>query len=140
MTKTIEDDKAQILAHIHSIFQAYLDQDRDKIRALHTSDWVGFQNPSTQIERGMDAYMINAESSLKHRKGTKFELLDTEIQLNGDLAVVYYVARYDCVDGDGKDISLPLRAVDIYRRENGGWIQSGSHICVIPDAGPWANR
>jgi hypothetical protein len=55
-----DDDRAQILQHIHSIFQAYIDQDRDKIRALHTPDWVGFQNPSTQIERGMDAYMINA--------------------------------------------------------------------------------
>jgi ketosteroid isomerase-like protein len=140
MTHSDHDDKAQILQHIHSIFQAYIDHDRDRIRALHTSDWVGFQNPSAQIERGMDAYMVNAESSLQLLKGTGFELLDTEIQLYGDMAVVYYVARYDCVDEDGKEMSLPLRAVDIYRREGTGWNQSGSHICVIPDAGPWANR
>jgi len=52
------------------------------------------------------------------------------------VAVVYYVARYDYCDANGHEGSLPLRSVDIYRREDGHWIQAGSHITPIPH-GAW---
>ncbi len=41
-TMTAKQDREQILQHIHSIFQAYLRQDRDAIRKTHTPDWTGF--------------------------------------------------------------------------------------------------
>ncbi|MBI4719076.1 MAG: DUF4440 domain-containing protein [Planctomycetes bacterium] len=130
-------DREQILAHIDSIFQAYIAQDRDTIRRTHTEDWVGFQGPSTGIERGLDAYMKNAERSLQHFQGTGYQLLDTEVQLHGDVALVYYVARFDYRDAEGKPGSLPLRSIDVYRREAGRWNQAGSHITPIPGAGAW---
>jgi ketosteroid isomerase-like protein len=136
MTPMKNRDREEITAHIHSIFQAYVDRDLKRIRDTHTADWTGFQGPSTKIERGIDDYMKNAESSLAAFEGTGFELLDTEVQLYGDVAVVYYVARYDYCDAHGADHSLPLRSVDIYRREQGHWIQAGSHITPIPQ-GAW---
>jgi ketosteroid isomerase-like protein len=129
--------REQILQHIHSIFQAYLRKDREAIRRTHTGDWVGFQGPSVKIERGIDAYMANAEKSLQNLQGTGYELLDTEVQIYGDIALVYYVARYDYCDLDGSPGSIPLRSVDVYRRENGEWNQAGSHITVIPGGGGW---
>ena len=81
--------------------------------------------------------MKNAEKSLESFHGTEFELLDTEVEVQGDLAIVYYVARYDYRDREGNDGSIPLRSVDIYRREGSGWNQCGSHITVIPAAGSW---
>jgi ketosteroid isomerase-like protein len=130
-------DRAEILGHIRSIFQAYLDQDREAIRRTHSPDWTGFQNPSQVIERGIEAYMKNAELSLRTLRGTGYQLLDTEVQIHGDAAVVYYVARYDYVTADGASGSVPLRSVDIYRREPEGWIQCGSHIGVIPATESW---
>ena len=130
-------DRDQILEHIHTIFRAYLQQDRDTLRRTHTPDWTGFQGPSVKIERGIDAYMVNAEKSLQNLRGTGYELLDTEVQTYGDIALVYYVARYDYRDREGRQGSVPLRSVDIYRREKGGWNQAGSHITVIPQAGAW---
>ncbi len=130
-------DREQIIEHIHSIFKAYLRQDRDAIRRLHTPDWTGFQGPSVKIERGIDAYMVNAEKSLQSLRGIGYELLDTEVQIYGDIALVYYVARYDYRDMEGNKDSIPLRSVDIYRREKGEWNQAGSHITVIPQAADW---
>lgn len=129
-------DRQEILAHIHTIFQAYVDRDLKKIRNTHTPDWTGFQGPSTKIERGIEDYMGNARKSLEAFQGTGFEILDSEIQVYGDVAVVYYVARYDYSDAHGDDHELPLRSVDIYRRENGEWIQAGSHITPVPQ-GRW---
>ncbi len=136
MSPATQRDRQEILAHIRSIFQAYVDRDLKTIRNTHTADWTGFQGPSRRIERGIEDYMHNAEKSLETFTGTGYEILDSEIQLYGDVAVVYYVARYDYSDASGSDHELPLRSVDIYRRENGHWIQAGSHITPIP-TGAW---
>ncbi|MDH3892436.1 MAG: nuclear transport factor 2 family protein [candidate division Zixibacteria bacterium] len=137
MTDTQRADREKIIGHIHCIFQSFLKRDREAIKKAHTEDWVGFLGPSVGIERGIDAYMANVDKSLESFKGTGFELLDTEVQLYGDLALVYYVARYQYEGEDGSSHSLPLRSVDVYRRESGDWIQAGSHITVIPTGGAW---
>ena len=131
-------DERRILAHIDNIFRAYLDQDREMIARLHTNDWIGFQGPSTRIERGLDAYMKNAETSLRNFQGTGYEILDSEVQIFGDLALVWYVARYDYRSlADGSIGALQLRSVDVYRKEKGEWNQCGSHITAIPSGGAW---
>jgi len=130
-------DRELILDHIRSIFDAYIRRDREAIRRTHAEDWIGFQGPSTSIERGIDAYMKNADSSLEHFQGSGYELIDTEVQIFGDIGIVYYIGRYDYGDLEGKQGSLLLRSVDIYRRETGGWIQIGSHITPIPSGGRW---
>jgi ketosteroid isomerase-like protein len=130
-------DRAAILAHIRGIFQAYVDRDRAAIERTHTADWTGFQGPSTRIERGIADYMANADRSLAAFRGTGYELLDTEVQLHGDLALVYYVARYEYLDGEGRAGALGLRSLDVYRRESGEWIQCGSHITPLPSGGAW---
>ena len=131
-------DREQVLSHIHGIFQAYLRQDREAIRRSHTADWTGFQGPSTGIERGLDAYMKNADSSLERFHGTGYELRDTEVQIHGDIALVYYVADYDYRERKtGETGTIPLRALDVYRREADGWNQCGSHITPIPSQPSW---
>ena len=137
MAANYDDDRRQILDHINGIFQAFLRQDREALRKTHSEDWTGFLGPSTAIERGIDAYMANAEKSLQNFKGTGYELLDSEIQVYGDVAIVYYVARYDYVGENDETNSFPLRSIDIYRREADGWIQAGSHITTIPSGGAW---
>ena len=130
-------DKEKILNHIRSIFQAFLDKDRETLRQTHTDDWTGFLIPSIDIERGLEAYMANAEKSLQTFDGTGYELIDSEIQITGDHAIVFYVARYDYAGDDGETHSIPIRSIDLYRRESGDWIQAGSHITVIPSEGIW---
>jgi len=134
---TAAADRAAVLAHIHTIFRAYVDRDLATIRRTHTADWTGFQGPSRRIERGLADYMANAERSLAAFRGTGYEIVDSEVQLYGDVALVYYVARYDYLNGNGEPGSLGLRSLDVYRREDGGWIQCGSHITPLPEGGEW---
>jgi len=137
MPAKTQADSTAIVAHIRSIFEAYLRKDRATIRRTHAEDWVGFLGPSTKIERGIGDYMAGAERSLEHFDGLGYELLDTEVQLHGDLALVYYTARYEYEDKEGHRGVLPLRSLDVYRREGGDWIQAGSHITPIPGGGAW---
>jgi ketosteroid isomerase-like protein len=131
---TPESDRAEILAHVRGIFAAFLARDRAAIRGAHTDDWTGFLVGSTAIERGIAAYMKGADHSLATFRGTGFEITDHELQLLGDLALLYYTARYDFTGEDGHAGSLGLRSLDVYRREPGGWIQAGSHITIVPGA------
>jgi len=48
------------------------------------------------------------------------------------------VAEYNYEAEDNQIRSIPLRSIDIYRRESDSWIQAGSHITVIPSEGNWS--
>ena len=137
MTDSNELDRKAILAHIDGLFGAYVRRDRDAIRRGHTADWTGFQGPSTKIERGIEDYMVNAERSLEALTGTGYEIHDSKVELHGDLAIVYYIATYRYRDQEGHEGAIPLRSIDIYRREPEGWNQAGSHITVIPSSASW---
>ena len=137
MTVEIKSDSQQLVDHIHQIFQAFLARDRERLRKLHTDDWVGFLGPSDRIERGIQDYMRNADLSLENFKGIAYEILDTEVQVHGDLGLVFYVATYQYESIDGDKGIIPLRSVDIFKRIDGHWNQSASHISVIPNAGNW---
>ncbi len=137
MSNTTQTVEQLLIDHIHEIFKAFLARDRDRIRELHTADWIGFLGPSTGIERGINDYMRNADLSLKNFKGTRYEIHDTEVQIHGDLGLVYYVASFYYENDDATEGVVPLRSIDVFRREGGKWNQAGSHIAVIPQGGKW---
>jgi ketosteroid isomerase-like protein len=127
-----ESDRDQIVHHINGLFQAFIRKDLDAIQRGHTSDWKGFQVKSRSLVRGIDQYMEAAKQALSTFDGTRYELLDIDIQIHGDVAIVFYLARYWFKSANSEQ-SILLRSVDIYRRETAGWNQSGSNICTIPD-------
>lgn len=135
-TPATTEDQGEIVAHVRTIFDAFIAGDADRIRELHSHDWVGFMGPSKSIERGIDQYMQHARSSLESFDGVGYEIIDHEVRVHGDLATIFYTARYD-YRRDGQVHSIPLRALDIYERRAGSWIQTGSHIGVIPDHQGW---
>ncbi len=129
---TEQTDKAAIRRHIDGLFEAYVRKDTDAIRRGHTEDWMGFQVGSRKMVRGIEQYMEAAAQSIRDFSGKGYEMLDIDIQVHGDIAVVFYLARWDCRTSEGEK-SLFLRSVDIYRREAAGWNQCGSNICAVPE-------
>lgn len=125
-------DRAAILAHIDGLFQAYFRKDREAIRRGHTADWRGFQITSRTLVRGIDEYMKAADRVLETIEGRRYQLLDTDVQVHGDVAVVFYLAREWIRTSDGEEKTIMLRSCDIYRRESDGWNQCGSHITLAP--------
>ena len=132
MSQDSSVDQKEILAHIHGLFRAYIAADRDAIRRGHTGDWCGFQVASTTLVHGIDQYMANADRVLETMHGLRYDLLDVEIQVYGNIAIVYYTADYWIRAEGGREQRVPLRSVDIYRTDPAGWNQCGSNICLMP--------
>ena len=129
---TDQHDRDAIRAHIDGLFQAFIRKDREVIHRGHTSDWTGFQVMSSHIVRGIDDYMKAVDATLEAFEYLRYEILDIDIHLHGDTAVVFYLAQ-DWVRGkDGDELPSLIRSVDIYRREGAGWNQCGSNICLVP--------
>jgi hypothetical protein len=128
----IARDRSQILSHIHGLFSAFIRNDLDAIAMGHTKDWKGFQVASKNLVRGIDNYMEAAKEAIKRFKGTRYDILDVDIQIEGGLGIVFYLARY-WFSGQSGEESILLRSVDIYRRESTGWNQAGSNICTITE-------
>jgi len=123
------DDERAILDHIHGIFQAYMEADTATIRATHSADWTGFNNQSRAIVHGIDAYMANARRALAGARIIRYELEDVDIQIHGDVGVVYYVANWTTkLNASDVRIRMHVRSVDIYEKRGGGWIQIGSNL------------
>ena len=107
--------------------------DREAIRRTHAADWRGFHLRSRSIVRGIDEYMRHADDVLASITGLRYEMLDTDVQVSGDAAVVFYLAREWIRDKEGTEKTILLRACDVYRRDGGAWNQCGSNIYVMPD-------
>jgi ketosteroid isomerase-like protein len=135
-----EEDSAQIIDHIHSIFDAYLRQDTSAIRALHCPDWTGFQAGSRAIVMGIDEYMQNAVKGLRRLRMIEYEILEIDVQVYGATAIVYYVARWQSqISSTDQSAEFRARSVDIYRREETGWNQAGSNLSILPLPGWQSN-
>jgi ketosteroid isomerase-like protein len=129
---TVQADKEAIRRHIDGLFQAYVEKDTEAIRRGHTADWKGFQLGSRKMVRGIEQYMEAAAQTIRTFNGKSYEMLDIDIQVQGDTGIVFYLARWDFKTPEGEK-SVFLRSVDIYRSESAGWNQCGSNICTVPE-------
>jgi len=126
-------DRQQIRQHIDSIFKAYMDKDRDAVRATHSADWIGFLRTSTSTIKGIDAYMRTAEQALGGPSRIRsYEMLEFDVAFYGDVALVPYIAEM-VVEIAGQTFPSKLRVLDIYAKRDGHWIQVASHTTEHPD-------
>ncbi|MGB7859778.1 MAG: nuclear transport factor 2 family protein [Acidimicrobiia bacterium] len=128
----------EIRRHVISLFDAYLAGDLEALKHGRTAEWKGFQIRSTRLIRGVDEYMRELERVMGGLKVDKYEFLDFEVEVEGDIALVYYLARdYLRIDDPETVGSVPptilIRSIDVYRQLDGSWIQAGSNICAIAD-------
>lgn len=128
-------DVAAIRAHIDSIFKAYMEGDRETIRATHSEDWRGFLSRSRSILKGIDDYMRAADVSLSRpRQMVGYEMVEYDTYFHGDLAVVPYIAALDLeIDGRRIPFRPKLRVFDLYAKRDGHWIQVGSDTAPHPE-------
>jgi ketosteroid isomerase-like protein len=125
-------DRDAIRAHIDSIFKAYIEKDRDTVRATHAAEWRGFLRVSRSIIRGIDEYMKAAEPSLASAGGvTDYEMLEFDVLFYGDMALVSYVAK---LENQPAIYQWKIRVLDIYAKQDGHWIQVASNTDLHPDS------
>lgn len=63
----------------------------------------------------------------------EYEIEDIEVQLYGNIAIVYYVAQWKSLQKrTGQKFRIRARSIDIYRKDANGWNQAGSHLSILP--------
>ncbi len=135
---SVQADKDAIRDHVVSLFDAYLAGDLETLRGGRTDDWQGFQIRSTRLVRGIDDYMVELEKVIGGLQVDRYEFLDFDVEVDGDLGIVYYVARDYLSDAKQEEAAptpktILIRSIDIYRRIDGAWTQVGSNICALSD-------
>lgn len=128
-------DAAAIRAHIESIFQAFVDKDRQKLAVTHGVEWRGFTPWSGHVIRGRDGYMNEATfppGTPKNQGMTGYRIGEFDIVFYGDTAVVSFMADVDRTNGTEKSVEK-LTFVDVYHKDPGGWIQVASNTSLHPD-------
>lgn len=126
-------DRDAIRKDIDKIFQAYIQKDRETIRATHAKEWRGFLESSRKIIQGNDQYMQSADSYLKSPgRLAAYKMLDFDVLFYGDVAMVPYIAEIQS-EFQGQTSSGKLRVLDVYAKLGGKWTQIASDTGVHPD-------
>lgn len=125
-----ESDRRAVVAKLHSIFDAFVGQDAATLRRTHTDDWTGFKSHSSHIVEGIDEYMATIAFD---NPMLEYDFDEIEVEVYGDLALVWYVATWkNRLTKHDLTMTMTARSLDVYRRENGEWVQSASHLAVVP--------
>jgi hypothetical protein len=127
-------DAKAIRAHIESIFKAFVDKDRAKLRATHGQNWRGFTPWSARPIRGIDGYMNEAtfpEGVPKNQGMVGWRISEFDIVFYGDTAVVTFTADLDQRFGQ-QTARQKINLLDVYHKEPDGWIQVASNTSLHP--------
>ena len=129
------EDRKAILAHIDSIFDAFIRKDGDKLRATHGARWRGYLAGSRSMIKGIDEYMKTVSPGLKNPNGmADYKILESDVVFYGnDFAVVPFVAEITSRVGGRKIPGGKLRILDVFHKEKGEWIQVASNTATHPE-------
>jgi ketosteroid isomerase-like protein len=127
-------DRAEIRAHIDSIFQAFINKDAAKLRATHHQNWLGYLEGSRTMIHGVDGYMDYNYVDPSSPYGMKsYKMREFDMIFKGDAAFVCFVADVESLTPNGPS-KRALRISDFYTRDNGKWIQTGSDTALHPES------
>ena len=129
-------DEQAIRAHIESIFDAFIQKDRDKLSATHGRDWRGYLTGSRTVIKGRDGYMRAAVGDgpmgEKGQGMVGYKILEYDTVWYDNVAVVNFVADVQHMRGTQPHTSK-LTLMDIYAKEDGAWIQVASQTSNHPE-------
>lgn len=130
-----EADEQAIRREIESIFQAFIDKDREKLAATHGKNWRGYLTGSSTVIKGRDGYLRAAAGDgpmePKGQGMVGYKILEYDTVWYGDVAVVNFVADVHHRQGEAERTSR-LTLMDIYTKEDGRWMQVASQTSYHP--------
>jgi len=129
-------DREAIRAHIDRIFQAFINKNRDELRATHAANWLGYLEGSRKMIKGLEGYMSSTGNfDPKNPCGmSAYKMREFDMIFHGDAAFVTFVSDVESKCGSGPINKRALRIADFYTKQNGAWIQTGSYTDVHPES------
>lgn len=131
--KNHEQDRKEILAHIDSIFRAFINKDQEKIRNTHLPEWKGFTVRSRETVHSRDTYMEEVISLLDRQNWKFYEMIDSDFAFYDNTAIVCYVATISGKDNQDRFFETKMRVMDVYVKSEGNWNLASSHVSLHPD-------
>jgi len=128
-----ENDRKEILAHIDSIFRAFINNDKEAIRNTHLPNWKGYTVRSRSTIHSREEYLKEVEKLIESQHWKFYEMLDTDMAFYGDTALVTYIARVSGKDSAEKYFETKLRVLDVYVKISGSWNLASSSVSLHPD-------
>jgi hypothetical protein len=129
-------DEQAIRKEIESIFNAFIDKDREKLAATHGKNWRGYLTGSTTVIKGRDGYMrASVGDGPMEPRGqgmVGYRIVEYDTVWYGDVAVVNFVADVNHMQGTQPRASK-LTLMDIYTKEDGRWMQVASQTSYHPE-------
>ena len=128
-------DREAVLKSLDRIFQGFIHQDDEALRATHADKWLGFLEGSSNVMHGVEEYMKASTSPVKSPVHmTAYKLLDVDVLFYGDVAIVPFVCEIE-VGGPGmsQPIRNKLRILDVFAKLNGIWVQVATDTAQSPD-------
>ncbi|MFC2172160.1 YybH family protein [Acidobacteriota bacterium] len=126
-----QSDKDAIRKHIEEIFEAYMKKDREALRSHHSEDWIGYTLNSRAALQGIDAYMENAERIFGSFTFHGYDIIEFNVAVHGDAAVVPYTAKMWGA-GTDQEVNIKIRVLDVYARKDGEWNQIATNVSFHP--------
>lgn len=131
-----EADVRTIRREIESIFNAFIEKDREKLAATHGRNWRGYLTGSRSVIKGRDGYMRAAVGDgpmgPKGQGMVGYDIREYDTVFYGDVAVVNFVADVHHMRGT-EPRSSTLTLMDVYAKEDGSWTQVASQTSYHPD-------
>jgi ketosteroid isomerase-like protein len=120
-------ERAELLAVREEVWRAWFRGDEASLGRLLTPDFLAFE-PSGPLAPGRERQLEGARAF--RESGGKLLALEfpaTEIQLLGDVAVIYTTYVVELEDPSGRN-RLSGRATEVFRRVGGRWVHPGWHM------------
>ena len=127
-------DREILRAHMRSVFQAYIDGNREILRSTRRAEMKGFTVRSRVTIRNREQYMEEFEKLLSHQRWNTYEIVDEDMIFHGDTAVVVYIAKIAGINCENKDFDTSVRVMDVYFKESGEWTLAASSVSLHPEA------
>ncbi len=119
--------RKELLAAREAVWRAWYGNDRAKLEAVIPEETVAI-NPAEEKWHDRAEILASArEFAERGGKLLRLEYLRTEIQLYGDVAILYTTYLVE-VESKGERETVNGRGTEIFIRRNGIWVNSGWHL------------
>ena len=129
-------DREAVLKSLDKIFQGFIHENDEALRATHSAQWLGFLEGASNVMHGVEEYMAASTSPVKSPVHmTAYKLLEIDVLFYGDMAIVPFVCEIEIGGPDIKEpIKRKLRILDVFAKLNGEWVQVATDTAQSPDA------
>ncbi len=130
-----EQVRAELVAARDAVWRGFFSEDPARLNQRLAPGLIAIQESEEAWGNREQLVKLAGDMQRRHVRLVRIEFPKTEIQLFGDVAVMYYTYVFETAQGD-QSATDAGRGTEIFVRRSGQWIDAGWHL----DNGAFARR